>query len=97
MVPVEAWTELLAGGLLSCENEQSECQTLFCRREDNTDEPHYSQAAARLGVVENPQHVRKECAREPGSLQNVCASRPVREGEIPVTRACTSWRIRTAR
>jgi 2-hydroxy-6-oxonona-2,4-dienedioate hydrolase len=46
--------------------------------------------------VVDPQHVRKQCAREPGDLQNVCASRPVREGEISMIRACTFWRSRTA-
>jgi hypothetical protein len=40
-----------------------------------------SRVAAGLGVVEDPVHVRKQCAREPGDLQGVCASRPVREGE----------------
>jgi RNA-directed DNA polymerase len=42
-----------------------------------------SRVAAGLGVVEESRHVSKQCAREPGDLQSVCASRPVREGERP--------------
>jgi hypothetical protein len=37
--------------------------------------------AVGLGVVEDFTHARKQCAREPGHLQGVCVSRPVREGE----------------
>src|SRR5580692_6078216 len=35
-----------------------------------------SRVAAGLGVVEESRHVSKQCAREPGDLQSVCASRP---------------------
>jgi hypothetical protein len=41
-------------------------------------------------------HARKQCAQEPGDLQGVCASRPVREGERSIIRTCTFWRGRTA-
>src|SRR5271168_525071 len=56
----------------------------------------YSRAAGGLGVVEDFRHARKQCAREPGDLQSVCASRPVREGERTTSLACTFWRGRTA-
>jgi hypothetical protein len=45
-----------------------------------------SGVAVGLGVVEESRHVSKQCAREPGDIQSVCASRPVREGERPMTR-----------
>jgi hypothetical protein len=43
-----------------------------------------SRVAVGLGVVEESMHVSTQCAREPGDLQSVCASRPVREGERPI-------------
>ena len=43
-----------------------------------------SRVAAGLGVVEESRHVSTQCAREPGDLASVCASRPVREGERPI-------------
>ena len=43
-----------------------------------------SRVAAGLGVVEESRHVSTQCAREPGDLQSVCVSRPVREGERPL-------------
>src|SRR5882757_2268576 len=78
-------------GQLSSENLQPSADPFLSVGRQHR-RPRYSQVAAGLGVVEDSRHVRKQCAREPGDLQNVCASRPVREGERSVIRTCTFWR-----
>ncbi len=70
--------------------------TLWCLREGNTGEQRKFASCRWARRSRRTLHVRKQCAREPGDLQNVCASRPVREGEISKILACTFWRGRTA-
>jgi transcriptional regulator with XRE-family HTH domain len=63
----------------------TECRSFSVSEKATTGELRYSRVAAGLGVVEESRHVRKQCVREPGDLQGVCASTPVREGERTIT------------
>jgi hypothetical protein len=63
----------------------TECRSFSVSEKATTGELRYSRVAAGLGVVEESRHVRKQCVRDPGDLQGVCASTPVREGERTIT------------
>ena len=58
--------------------------TLLSEGEGNIGSATVSRGGSGPGVVEDPAHVEKQHAREPGDLQSVCAvGRPVREGAKP--------------